>query len=149
MSELVIDNPSSSHASVNLLRISGHRACWWSISPTSYPYTSSLPTPHLASNPIECFGMHISETIESPPWWAGSLRTSVQVDDGSRGSSHGRGAIYAGHIFADTGGANLSLLHRVTKVFSPGVASLLASAQVRWFSWQFSSVVVSIPEYLL
>ena len=33
-------------------------------------------------------------------------------------------------MFADIGGANLRLLHRVTEVFSPGVLSLLASAQV-------------------
>lgn len=55
----------------------------------------------------------------------------MQVSDGSRDSSRGHANGSVGHLFADTGGANLRLLHRVTEVFSPGVVSLLASAQVR------------------
>ena len=56
----------------------------------------------------------------------------VQGNDGAR--DHAGGGIRngdIGDIFADTGGANLRLLHRVTEVFSPDVTSLLVSAQVR------------------
>lgn len=68
--------------------------------------------------------------------------TMSQVNDGPghRGyHHHGGGANGQGNpqaqmaaMFADTRGANLRLLHRVVDVFSPAVASLLASAQVRF-----------------
>ncbi|CAN0090799.1 unnamed protein product [Pylaiella littoralis] len=58
---------------------------------------------------------------------------SFKTNNGSRGGHRSRSAGGGGDNsrarFEDTGGANLSLLFRVAEVFSPGVRSLLASAQ--------------------
>eukprot|EP00903_Cladosiphon_okamuranus_P016315 g15047.t1 len=54
---------------------------------------------------------------------------SFKVNDGSSDNHRGYGTGSIGHVFADTGGANLRLLYRVTDVFSPDVVSLLSSAQ--------------------
>ncbi|CAM9376133.1 unnamed protein product [Ectocarpus sp. 4 AP-2014] len=67
----------------------------------------------------------------------GSMSFKVNDGPGHRGyHHHGGGANGQGNpqaqmaaMFADTRGANLRLLHRVVDVFSPAVASLLASAQ--------------------
>ncbi len=59
-----------------------------------------------------------------------SVRCRFQGNDGSRDSTGGIRNGDIGDIFADTGGANLRLVHRVTKVFTPDLTSMLVSAQV-------------------
>ncbi|CAM9110880.1 unnamed protein product [Scytosiphon promiscuus] len=61
---------------------------------------------------------------------AGSMSFKVHDRSSPNGRHHAAGnPVTLAQLFADTGGDNLRLLHRVAGTFSPGVTSLIASAQ--------------------